>query len=101
MIDVIASIRVKDGHVEEFIEKFKANVPSVLAEQGCIHYYPTIDADAETAAQVLDAQIVTIVEQWESLEALRAHSIAPHMSRFREGVKNIVEGTTLKVLQKA
>ena len=50
---------------------------------------------------MLDAQIVTIVEQWESLEALRAHSIAPHMSRFREGVKSVVEGTTLKVLQKA
>ncbi len=101
MIDVIASIRIKDGHVDEFIEKFKANVPAVLAEEGCIDYYPAIDADAGMAVQEMGAEIVTIVEKWQSVEALQAHSTAPHMVRFRESAKSIVEGMTLKVLRKA
>ena len=101
MIDVIASIRIKDGHADEFIEKFNRNVPNVLAEEGCIDYYPTVDADSGMAVQEKDAQVVTIVEKWESLEALQAHSKAPHMVRFRESVKDIVEGTTLKVLKTA
>ena len=101
MIDVIASIRIKDGHTDEFIEKFKANVAAVLAEEGCIDYYPTIDSDAGMAVQEMDTQVVTIVEKWESLEALQAHSKAPHMARFRESAKSIVEGMTLKVLRKA
>lgn len=101
MIDVIASIRIKDGHADEFIERFKDNVPAVLAEEGCIDYYPTVDADSGMAVQEKDAQVVTIVEKWESLEALQAHSKAPHMVRFRESAKSIVEGMTLKVLRKA
>ena len=101
MIDVIASIRIKEGHADEFIEKFKANVAAVLAEQGCIDYYPAIDRDAGIAAQEIDAQVVTIVEKWRSIEALQAHLAAPHMVRFRESVKSIVQGTTLKVLGKA
>ena len=46
MIDVIASIRIKDGHTDEFIEKFKANVAAVLAEEGSIdyHYCPVNDS---------------------------------------------------------
>ena len=64
MIDVIASIRVKSGHREEFIDKFKANLPAVLAEDGCIHYYPAVDAESGLAAQRTDPDTVTIVEKW-------------------------------------
>lgn len=101
MIDVIATIRVKAGRRNEFLAKFKANVPAVLAEQGCIHYYPTVDADSGIAAQAADANSVTVVEQWQSLEALHAHLAAPHMAAYRETVKDIVEGVSLKVLTKA
>jgi len=43
MINVIASIQIKEGKLPEFIETFKSNVPSVLEEEGCIEYVPTID----------------------------------------------------------
>ena len=99
MIHVVASIWVKAGHLSEFLGKFQANVPNVLAEQGCIRYLPVVDIDADLAPQVLDANLVTVIEQWESLEALRVHLTAPHMLSYREEVKNIVEDLSLKVLQ--
>lgn len=101
MISVIASIRIKSGKVPEFIEAFKANVPHVLAESGCIEYFPAVDVDSEISVQELDAQVVTIIEKWESLEALNDHLKAPHMLIYREQISDIVEGTTLKVLTPA
>lgn len=101
MIDVIASIRIKSGHRDEFIEKFKANLPAVLAEDGCIDYYPAVDADSGLATQQTDPDTVIVVEKWESIAALQAHSQAPHMASFRETVKDVVEGMRLTVLTRA
>ena len=101
MITVLASIYVKAGQRDKFLDIFKANVPSVCAENGCISYVPMVDVDSELAPQELDENIVTIVEQWESLEALKAHLVAPHMLKYKNNVKNIVEKVTLKVLENA
>ena len=49
---------------------FKANVPLVRAEKGCIQYVPTVDIDADLPPQIMDENVVTIIEAWESLEAL-------------------------------
>jgi quinol monooxygenase YgiN len=51
--------------------------------------------------QSLDENIVTIIEKWESLEALRDHLNEPHMLTYKEKVKDIVEGISIKVLQEA
>jgi len=101
MIYVIASIRVKPGKRDAFLEIFKANVQTVLAEKGCIDYMPTIDVDAGLPPQVLDPNVVTIIERWERLEDLHAHLKSPHMAAYREKVKDIVEGMSLKVLEAA
>lgn len=101
MIHVIASIQVKPGKVDAFIEIFKANVPNVLAEKGCIDYAPTIDVDAGLPPQDLDPNLVTIIERWERLDDLHAHLKTPHMAAYREKVKDIVEGMSLKVLEAA
>ena len=101
MINVIASIRVKAGRVSEFLEVFKANVPNVIREKGCIEYFPAVDIAADLPPQRVDENVVTIIERWESLEALRAHLITPHMLAHREKVKDMVEDTSLKVLKQA
>lgn len=101
MINVLASIRVKAGRRSDFIKIFKANMPLVRAEKGCIEYFPTVDIDAKLSRQVLDENIVTIIEKWESLEALHNHLKAPHMLAYRETVKDLVENSTLKILQEA
>lgn len=101
MINVIASIRVKAGRVSEFLDIFKSNVPSVKEEKGCIEYIPTIDVDSGLPPQDLDENRVTIIEKWESLDALHAHLRTPHMLAYREQVKDMVEGLSLTVLGKA
>lgn len=101
MIIVLASISVKPEKKKEFIDIFKANVPAVKAENGCIEYSPTIDIDTGLPPQVLDENVVTIVEKWESPEALQAHLSAPHMLQYKEDVKDMVTDVSLKVLQEA
>lgn len=100
MIHVIASIHIKNGRVSEFIEIFKANVPAVLKEKGCLEYVPTIDVPSGLPPQELNENVVTIVEKWECLEDLRVHLAAPHMLVYKENVKDIVDKVTLKVLEK-
>jgi len=101
MVIVIASITIKPGKVDEFIAAFKDNLPAVHAEKGCIEYFPSQDIDSGMPVQELNENVVTICEKWESLEHLAAHGKAPHMLAYRERVKELVEGMTLKVLQQA
>jgi Uncharacterized conserved protein len=101
MINVIASIRVKQGSLSDFLAICKANVPAVRKEKGCIEYFPAVDVDAKLPPQARDENVVTVIEKWESLEALHAHLEAPHMLAFREKVKDLVEGRSLKVLREA
>lgn len=98
MIYVLATIRVKPGKRGDFLRVFLDNVPNVLAEEGCLRYAPTVDVDSGIEAQEGPrADVVTIVEQWESLERLHAHLAAPHMAAYRKQVQDWVEGVTLQV----
>ncbi|MDR0379352.1 MAG: antibiotic biosynthesis monooxygenase [Candidatus Accumulibacter sp.] len=101
MIHVLASIRVREGHLAEFIGIFKANVPNVLKEKGCLGYVPAVDFPANLPGQERNENVVTIIEKWESLEALEAHRTAPHMRVYRERVEAMVEKQSLKILQDA
>jgi len=101
MVYVIASVQVKPGKVSEFLKIFKANVPLVRAEKGCIQYVPGVDVDSDLPPQIMDENVVTIIEAWKTLEALRNHLGAPHMLAYREKVIGIVENVSLKVLQEA
>lgn len=101
MIHVLASITVKEGRVDEFIKIFKANIPNVLAEKGCIEYGPNVDVDSGLELQETDPRIVTIVEKWECLDDLNAHMTAPHMLTYREKTADMVQGLSLKILKPA
>jgi quinol monooxygenase YgiN len=99
MITVIASITVKAERKFEFIKLFKANMPAVLAEAGCIEYVPTVDLATGLPPQILEDDVVTIIERWQSVAALKEHLAAPHMHRYREQAKEMVAGVAIKVLQ--
>jgi quinol monooxygenase YgiN len=101
MINVIASIHIKEGRLSELIEIFKSNIPNVLEEKGCIEYVPTIDVPTDLPSQVLNNNVVTIIEKWGSLEELQAHLSTPHMLAYKEKVKDLVDTVSLKVLGEA
>ena len=101
MVTVIASIRLATGQRKLFLDILNANVPTVRQEEGCLEYFPAVDVEAGLSSQILDENMVTIVEKWQSLAALTAHLAAPHMLAYRVKVKNLVEEISLKVLQEA
>jgi len=101
MINVIASIHIKEGRLSEFVEIFKSNIPNVLEEKGCMEYVPTIDVPASLPPQELNNNVVTIIEKWDSLEDLQAHLSTPHMLAYKERVEDIVDKVSLKVLGEA
>ena len=102
MIHVIATIELVPGRRDEFLAEFRKLAPTVRQEQGCIEYGPAVDAASDIPQQARKGDdTVTVVEQWESIEALKAHLAAPHMQQYRERVKDLVTGTTLHILQPA
>ncbi|QDV20196.1 putative quinol monooxygenase YgiN [Gimesia panareensis] len=102
MIFVIADIEIADGKQAAFLDAFHKLVPLVLAEDGCIEYGPAVDEDTDIPVQVKNgSQIVTVMEKWESVDALKAHLAAPHMLTYREQVSDLVKGTSIKVLKPA
>ena len=102
MIHVIATIELVQGKRQEFLDEFRKIVPLVRAEKGCLEYAPTVDVRTNISAQEeIRANIVTVVEKWESIEALEDHIRAPHMVEYRDRVRGLVVSTRLHVLQPA
>ncbi len=102
MIHVIATIEIADGQRQAFLAEFHKIVPLVHAEAGCLAYGPTIDVPASIPRQIPERpNVVTVVEQWASLEALQAHLQAPHMLDYRTRVKDLVKGAQIQILRPA
>ena len=102
MIHVIATITLKPGVREPFLEVFRWVTPLVRAEDGCLEYQATVDVQTTLAVQDGPrADVVTVVEKWASVEALYAHTAAPHMAEYREKVKDYVLGVRLVVSENA
>lgn len=99
MIHVIASVRVKEGKAPDFLEIFKENMIRVRKERGCLEYFPAVDIGAELPLQVLDENVVTIIEKWKDLDALRDHLGSKGMLAYKEKVSGIVESVSLKILK--
>lgn len=98
MIHVIASIKVKPESLEDFIEIFKANVPDVLAEEGCLGYEPAMDLETDLPVQTREPHMVTVVEKWESPDALKAHLASPHMLEYGKKTRSMVQDAVVRIL---
>ena len=99
MVIVVATVTCTSGHRNDFLAEFCKIVPEVLQEVGCIEYGPTIDAATDIGNQNTDESRVTIVEKWESVDALKAHLVAPHMLAYRPKVKDFVVSSELRILE--
>lgn len=100
MIHVIATVTARSGQRSALLEQLNQNLAAVQAEEGCIEYFPVLDvADVLGAVQQSSDDVITIIERWQTLEHLKAHSVAPHMLSYREKVKDLVESTSVRVMQ--
>ncbi|OWJ67711.1 putative quinol monooxygenase [Inquilinus limosus] len=99
MIHVIALLTAKPGQRAALLAEFRKLVPEVHAEQGCIEYGPAVDAEGSPARFGDDTFVV--IEKWESPEALKAHSVAPHMKAYGERTKDLIADRAVHVLTPA
>lgn len=99
MVHVLAMITAKPGMRDAILALFRANVPAVLAEDGCIEYGPAIDLPEFGAMQApLGPDTFVVIEKWASAEALRAHGVAPHMKAYGAAVRDMVASRAVHVL---
>jgi quinol monooxygenase YgiN len=100
VIHVVAIITTKPGMREKVLEAFRANMPAVHAEEGCIEYVPTVDADGLGSFQAkCGPDTFVVVEKWSSVETLKAHAAAPHMAAYGAKVKDMIAGRVIHVLE--
>lgn len=102
MVHVVAIITTKDGLRRKVLEEFRKIVPAVLAEDGCLEYGPTIDADDIGDFQSeFGENTFVVVEKWESADALKAHLKAPHMAEYASKVRDMLAERTIHVMSPA
>jgi quinol monooxygenase YgiN len=99
MIHVLAIITTKPGMREEILGHFRANVPAVKAEKGCIEYGATIDAGGMGSFQTkFGPDTFVVIEKWESTDDLKAHSAAPHMAAYAAKTREHIVSRIIHVL---
>jgi quinol monooxygenase YgiN len=102
MIHVVAIITAKPGQRETILEHFRANVPAVHAEDGCIEYGPAIDAEGVGALQTpFGPDSFVVLEKWESLDHLKAHGASAHMKAYAAKTKELIASRVIHVLTPA
>jgi quinol monooxygenase YgiN len=68
------------GRKAELIDALRTSIPAVHREEGC-RLYAIHDAEDGT---------VTMIEQWDSAEALAAHSVGEAVKALRAAVSDLV-----------
>jgi quinol monooxygenase YgiN len=102
MIHVIAIIAAKPGKRDEILRQFRANVPAVRAENGCIEYGAAIDAENALKFQTQwGPETFLVIEKWESMAALQAHAAAPHMAAYGAKTKELIASRVIHILSPA
>ena len=102
MIHVVAVITAKPGQRDIVLQAFKANVPAVHAEKGCIEYGAAVDMANGPAFQAqYGPDAIVVIEKWESMDALKAHGAAPHMAAYAARTKELVASRAIHILSPA
>ena len=100
MIHVIAVITAKPGQRDTILQHFRANVPAVKAEDGCIEYGAAVDAENPLPFQTQwGPDTFLVVEKWAGMDALKAHAAAPHMAAYGAKTRELIASRVIHILQ--
>ena len=80
---IVAMIYPKAGKEEAVRTEILKNIPDVRKEKGCLRYDLHVLKDGEGRFM--------FYEIWEDKVAFEAHRTAPHMTAYRERVKDLLE----------
>ena len=93
IVQVVAVITTKPGKRDEVLEMARANLANVHAEEGCIEYAPSVDADGWGSFQTQYGP--------DTFVFLKAHAAAPHMKAYGEKTKDLLESRVIHILTAA
>ena len=99
IVHVLALLTTKPGQRDAVLALFNANVPAVLAEEGCIAYEATIDTENAGPMQTqFGPDTFVVVEKWESMAALGAHAVSDHMKAYGASTKGMLADRVIHIL---
>ncbi|MEP4194199.1 MAG: putative quinol monooxygenase [Aliishimia sp.] len=99
IIHVLAVITTKPGQRAAVLELFNANVPAVLAEEGCIAYEATIDTEnAGPMQSTFGPDTFVVVEKWTSMQTLGAHAKSEHMKAYGASTADMLADRKIHIL---
>jgi quinol monooxygenase YgiN len=102
MIHVVAVITAKPGMREAILQAFRANVPAVRAEHGCLEYGAAVDIeDGPGFQKKYGPDTFVAIEKWENLDALKAHAAAPHMAAYGAKTREMIASRAVHILSPA
>ena len=102
MIHVLAVITAKPGLRKTMLDSFRANVPAVRAEDGCIEYGAAIDAESALGIQTeYGPDTFVVIEKWRDLKTLQAHAAAPHMAAYGARTREHIASRFIHILAPA
>ena len=102
IVHVIAVITAKPGMRKQVLDLFRANVPAVKEEDGCIEYGATVDADEVGGFQTrYGDDTFVVIEKWASLDHLKAHAISNHMKEYGANTKAMLVDRVIHVMSSA
>ena len=84
MIVVTAKFTAKPGMRQKIVEISQKAIELTRKEEGCISYNLLKNSG--------DDKTLMYYEEWESLDALRAHLKTDHILEAREARKDLIEG---------
>lgn len=84
MIKVVAKNYIQEGKFDEIVALYRELIEETVKEPGCIKYELYQDSQ--------DPRILTMIEEWESMEALAAHEVSEHFVRIFPLLKELVTG---------
>ena len=84
MIKIVATQKVKEGKMEEFLETAKDLIAKSRAEEGNVFY--TLNQS------VKDPSVLAFVECWKDDDAIKAHNAAEHLQKYLPMLGALCEG---------
>ncbi len=102
MINIVAVISAKPGKRAEILAAFRAYLPTVLAEDGCIEYTALIDTEGVNRIQTpIGTDTFMVIEKWSNLEALKAHAVSANTATFSARIDPWLLSRVIHVLSPA
>jgi quinol monooxygenase YgiN len=102
MVHLVVTSIIKEGKMDEYLAEFKKLRPQVLVEKGCVEY--TLLREFKSPLDIqeeVNPNRLTLVEKWETPEALAVHGASSHMKEFGVRAGPLQASVSARVMESA